>query len=206
LDDWEKFALESFDSPQPLPAEVMRFFDDYVHDSFAGFYMAGPVTEYDKRVIVGKVMKKPPGSCKGFEKKVYDHTMKVRAAQKKKADGEPLTPEEEALVKEAEYGTPFPTMTDADSADMRNPAIKTQTSTRREGGGYILRRGYYPHSGFIFMRKSTSEAELMKELPRVTPPKTKDGEQMAFVPVWSDNVSRDLKEAKREVQQEAAMQ
>ncbi|MDZ5637417.1 DUF2235 domain-containing protein, partial [Janthinobacterium sp. GMG1] len=52
LDDWEAWALDIFDHPKPLPPEVMRFFDDYVHDSLAGFYMAGEVTEYDKRARI----------------------------------------------------------------------------------------------------------------------------------------------------------
>ena len=56
LDEWEIWALGIFEDPKPLSEDVMRFFDDYVHDSLAGFYMAGKVTEYDKRLKVESVM------------------------------------------------------------------------------------------------------------------------------------------------------
>ncbi|NMG77733.1 hypothetical protein, partial [Aromatoleum diolicum] len=159
LDDWEQAALAVFECPAPLPAEVERFFDDYVHDSFAGFYMAGEVTEYDKRVKVAQVMARKPESLEGFDRKIHATTARARAAQEKKAAGETLTAEEDALVREAEYGTPYPVMSDSDTADMRSTVILTQTATRREGGGYIIRRGYYPHIGF-FYRRSIHEKEL----------------------------------------------
>jgi len=160
LDDWERWALKFFTTPKPLPPEVMRFFDDYVHDSFAGFYMAGEVTEYDKRVKVAAVKAKRPEQRNAFEKRVYEVTTKTEAAQQKKKDGkEPLNPEEEALVAEAESGgTPYPVITDKDTADTRNALIRTQTETRREGGGYVIRRGYFPLPAFSgansFARKS----------------------------------------------------
>jgi hypothetical protein len=154
LDQWEKMALAYFDDPRPLPDEVARFFDDYVHDSFASFYLVGEVTEYDKRARVKAVMKEDRKKLNGFEKKIYDRTMHAREALRKKEAGEAMTPEEAALAQEAEYGTPYPVMRDEDSGDMfvnfTDKLVRTQTATRREGGGYILRRDYYPHSGFIF--------------------------------------------------------
>jgi hypothetical protein len=164
LDDWERFALAIFDHPEPLSPEVTAFFDDYVHDSFAGFYMAGEVTEYDKRAKVSEVMKKKPKDRNAFETKIAEITQKTDEARRKKEAGEPLTPEEEELLRAAEGGTPYPTMSDANAGDMRNPAILTQTATRREGGGYIIRRGYYPHEGF-FLRRSKFEKEL-EQAPR----------------------------------------
>ena len=165
LDQWEKMALAYFDDPRPLPDEVARFFDDYVHDSFASFYLVGEVTEYDKRARVKAVMKEDRKKLNGFEKKIYDHTMQAREALRKKEAGEAMTPEEAALAQEAEYGTPYPVMRDEESGDMfvnfTDKAVRTQTATRREGGGYILRRDYYPHSGFIF-RSSMHEDELMR--------------------------------------------
>lgn len=153
LDEWERFALAIFDRPEPLSPEVAAFFDNYVHDSFAGFYMAGEVTEYDKRAKASEVMKKKPKDRNAFETRIAEITQKTADARRKKEAGEPLTPEEEELLRAAENGTPYPTMSDTDAADMRNPAILTQTATRREGGGYIIRRGYYPHEGF-FLRRS----------------------------------------------------
>lgn len=191
FDEWEAWATSIFRAPQPLPADVMRFFDDFVHDSFAGFYLAGEVTEYDKRAKVTKILKKPRSSWKGFDLKVYDLAKKTEAAVEKKKNGELLSAEEEALAKEAEYGTPYPVMTDADTPDMRSVAIKTQTDTRREGGGYIIRRGYYPHSGF-FRRESIHEKEL-RTLPKVGAVRqTAPGAAAVVELVWSDNLLADV--------------
>ena len=188
LDKWETWALGIFNKPESLPPEVMRFFDDYVHDSLAGFYLAGPVTEFDKRKKIAEVKAMKARSRSKFDKKVLAHAQKVEAAQAKQAAGMTLTKEEENLVSEAKYGTPFPVMTDEDTADMRSWLITTQTSTRREGGGYILRRSYYPKEGF-FIRESIHEKELEKEptLPVAPPPK--DGEKpVAYEYVWSDDL------------------
>ncbi|WP_083518285.1 T6SS phospholipase effector Tle1-like catalytic domain-containing protein [Dechloromonas denitrificans] len=200
LDDWENFALTIFDKPEPLPSAVAAFFDDYVHDSFAGFYMAGEVTEYDKRAKVKEVMKKKPEDRSKFERKVAEVTLKTEAAKRKQETGEPLSAEEEGLVKSAEGGTPYPTMTDDDAADMRSPAILTQTSTRREGGGYVIRRGYYPHEGF-FLRKSRHEKDLQRApsngltpgQKKVSAAKAEEADEHApreFV--WSDNLRKDV--------------
>ncbi len=195
LDSWENWALVIFDRPRPLPPEVMRFFDDYVHDSIAGFYMAGEVTEYDKRARIAALRQEKPEKLNRFYKRVYDLNRQTEAAQAKQNNGEPLTPEEDALVKEAESGTPYPIRTDADSADMRSPMITTQTATRREGGGYILRRGYYPQSGFF--RKSVHENDLERQpLSRNT--KKQAPEEAPCELVWSDNLREDIAQARRE--------
>ncbi|WP_244198932.1 T6SS phospholipase effector Tle1-like catalytic domain-containing protein [Janthinobacterium svalbardensis] len=197
LDKWEEFALDIFDHPKPLPPEVMRFFDDYVHDSLAGFYMAGEVTEYDKRARIASFANKPPKE--GFYKRAYELSRKTEAAQLKQKNGEALTPEEEALVKEAQYGTPYPIRTDADSADMRSRLITTQTYTRREGGGYILRRGYSPQSGFF--RKSVHEKELQR-MPTAGIKAKEAPEEF----VWSDNLIQDIAQAKADEEMYLAQQ
>ncbi|MGE5386312.1 MAG: hypothetical protein ACM3SV_10550, partial [Betaproteobacteria bacterium] len=157
-DEWEQWTLKVFDDPKPLPPEVMRFFDDYVHDSFAGFYMAGEVTEFDKRAKVAAVMKNPPNQRGRFERKVAEVSEKISAAQAKQEAGEALTDEEQKLLASAKYDTPYPVMTDDDAPEMRNPVITTQTYTRREGGGYVIHRGRYPAKGFQLRgRKATAE-------------------------------------------------
>ncbi len=102
LDDWEAWALKIFNDPKPLPPEVMRFFDDYIHDSFAGFYMAGEVTEYDRRVKIAKVVKQDRRRLEGFDLKVYDLAKKTEAAINKKKAGEELSSGGASLVAEAE--------------------------------------------------------------------------------------------------------
>jgi len=211
LDDWEKFALDCFDHPlsekEKKEKKVAAFFDDYVHDSFAGFYMAGEVTEYDKRAKVAEIMRKPPAKRDPFETKVAEITEKTDAVRDKRKAGEALSAEEEELLKTAEQGTPYPVMSDADAKDMRSPAIVTQTGTRREGGGYIIRRGYYPDYGF-FLRRSTSEEEL-KQAPTkrpLTPAGQKAEEAKAEAAaekeprefVWSDNLHADIAKEREE--------
>ena len=192
LDKWETWALAIFDKPEPLPPDVMRFFDDYVHDSLAGFYLAGPVTEFDKRGKMAEVKAMKPRSRSRFDKKVFALGAKVEAAQAKKAAGETLTKEEEDLVSEAEYGTPFPVMTDEDTADMRSVAITTQTDTRREGGGYILRRSYYPKKGF-FIRESIHEKDLdMDPTLPLAPPVKGGANTVAYQFIWSEDLIGDL--------------
>lgn len=215
LDSWEQFALPFFDKPKPLPPEVEAFFDDYVHDSFAGFYYAGAVTEFDKRVSVSKVMKKKPEDRNKFETKVAEITQKSEAAKRKQASGEPLSDEETALLKEAESGTPYPVMTDSDAEEMTSGKEKfvfIQTDSRREGGGYIIRRSYYPKEGFFFRRsKSEDELEAAPEAENLTPAQQKRAEAKAEAKaeqapqemVWSDHLRRDIRAERMEEAEEA---
>lgn len=213
LDSWERFALPFFEKPNPLPPAVEAFFDDYVHDSFAGFYYAGAVTEFEKRCTVDRVMKMKPKDRNKFETKVADITEKTREAKHKQEAGEPLSSEEEGLLKEAETGTPYPVMTDADADDMTSGidnAIFLQTDSRREGGGYIIRRGYYPKNGFFF-RKSKSEEEL-EETPKeenLTLAQKKaaaakaeaEAEKAPLEMVWSDHLEQDIAKLRKEEQE-----
>jgi hypothetical protein len=205
LDSWEQFALPFFEKPNPLSPEVEDFFDNYVHDSFAGFYYAGAVTEFDKRVSVASVMKKKPEDRNKFETKVADVTQRANEAKRKQEAGDPLSEDEEALLKESQYGTPYPVMTDSDADEMTSGKEKfvfIQTDSRREGGGYIIRRSYYPKEGFFF-RKSKSEDELEEapEAQNLTPAQEKMAEAKAEAEaekapremVWSDHLRRDIR-------------
>ncbi len=184
LDEWERFALGCLEQADPLPPDVARFFDDHVHDSFASFYLAGEVTEFDKRCRTAKVMAtRDPSRLNRYEKKIYAKAMQVQEAQARQAKGEVLSEEEVALVKEAEYGTPYPVMKDEDAGDMlglgEKVAIGTQSATRREGGGYVLRRDYFPQTGFV--RRSVHEAELMHDPAPPLPEKSRaQPSQQAF--------------------------
>lgn len=202
LDEWEDFALSCFDKPEPLPDEVARFFDDHVHDSFATFYMAGEVTEFDKRSRVEKVMSEDPADLKGFDKRIHAKTSQVQQAQTKADRGEELTAAERALVAEAEFGTPYPVMKDEDADDLlsfgQELAVQTQSGTRREGGGYILRRGYYPHEGF-FIRRSIHEDELRKAPKSRHKTADHDGADVVVF-VWGDNLRKDIAQARRDDQ------
>jgi hypothetical protein len=166
--DWEKWVMSQFDRSDALPPEVLTFFDDYVHDSIAGFYLAGEVTEFDKRKKVESVRKKDRKSLSGFDLKVYDLTKQVDEARAKHERGEKLSEAEQALVDEATNGTPYPIMTDADTKSMRDFAITTQTSSRREGGGYLMPRFYFPrvwsfiHKEFKYQKMLDREAHNIR--------------------------------------------
>jgi hypothetical protein len=84
-------------------------------------------------------------------------------------------------------------MTDADTKDMRSWLITTQTSSRREGGGYIICRGYFPHYGFI--RKSVYQIELDR-VPTTEVPEVKKEENTDVVMVWSNDIEHDLMQAR----------
>ncbi|MGH8053780.1 MAG: hypothetical protein ACREP4_07655 [Stenotrophomonas sp.] len=47
----QRDLVKEVDSTTPIPAEVDRFFDDYVHDSHAGFWLLGPITRLDKAIF-----------------------------------------------------------------------------------------------------------------------------------------------------------
>jgi len=51
-------VVRAADNTTPLPADVDRFFDDYVHDSHAGFWMLGPITRIDKAIFVNEIRKR----------------------------------------------------------------------------------------------------------------------------------------------------
>jgi hypothetical protein len=170
LNDWEKWALSIFDKGKELPQEVKSFFDDHVHDSLAGFYLAGEVTDYDKELKVADVMKRNPDRLSGFDKKIYDHVSRVRQAVEKKKQGQELSIVESKLIEDNAAGTPFPLMTDEDTKSMRKFIISTQTSSRREGGGYFLPRFYFPRHWrwlrlqheFIHQQLLDREAQILR--------------------------------------------
>lgn len=158
--DWEKWVMSQFDRTDPLDPDVVIFFDNYVHDSIAGFYLAGEVTEFDKRKKVEEIKKKDRSKLSGFDLKIYDLAKEAEAAQQKAQRGEKLSEAEQSLVDEAKTGTPYPVMTDADTKSMRSAAILTQTSSRREGGGYLMPRFYFPRVR-SFIHKEFKYQELL---------------------------------------------
>lgn len=112
------------DLKAPVHKDVIRFLDNYVHDSHAGFYLAGPVTKYDKEQEIKRV------------------EGKVKA-------GEKLNGWETKVLKAGRAGKPFPLMTDADQWDMLNGSdvvVRANTSTRREGDAYFRQRTVFDKS------------------------------------------------------------
>jgi len=54
----QKDVVKAVDDRRAIPADVDRFFDDYVHDSHAGFWMLGPITRVDKAIFVNEIRRK----------------------------------------------------------------------------------------------------------------------------------------------------
>jgi len=122
LTERDKQLLE--DLRTPVHQDVLRFLDDYVHDSHAGFYLAGPVTQYDKE-------------------------QEIRRINEKVRKGKELNDWERKVYEARRAGKPFPVMTDKDQWDMLNGAdvvVRANTTTRREGSGYFRQRTVFDRS------------------------------------------------------------
>lgn len=141
LNPWERWALDIF-RRQPRKPELQQSEDillqDYVHDSFAGFYLAGAVTRFDQEEAFRQMCKKlaQGQSLDSFEQRMYklNQTRADQEAEKIRT-GAAASPAEEQFI--------FPVMTDDDAALLRVAGIRLATSTRREGGGYFRQRWVY---------------------------------------------------------------
>lgn len=122
ITDRDKLLLE--DLRTPVHRDVVRFLDNYVHDSHAGFYLAGPVTQYDKEQEIKRV-------------KTLVREGKTLNAWEKKVDAA------------SRSGKPFPLMTDDDQWEMlhgKDVVVRLNTSTRREGSAYFRQRVVFDKS------------------------------------------------------------
>jgi hypothetical protein len=195
LDKWEAFAFECFNANINLDPVVLQFFDDYVHDSFEGFYLAGEVTEYDKRAKVAKALEEKLDDLNKFDRKILALTKRFKDIEAKAARGEKLNSEEDAILRQAKDAAPYPIMTDEDTADMGSFVITTQTWTRREGGGYFLRRGYYPKDGWLFWKKPRVDENLERSAQYIRGLQKSVDEE--YLVAWSDNIARDVHQNSR---------
>jgi len=122
LSAYEKELL--LDMRAPVHADVIRFLDNYVHDSHAGFYLAGPVTAFDRQ-------------------------QEIKRVRQLVADKKSLNRWEQKVYRAALSGQLFPLMTDADQWDMLygvGTLARANTSTRREGSGYFRNRVVFDKS------------------------------------------------------------
>ncbi|WP_454726129.1 MULTISPECIES: T6SS phospholipase effector Tle1-like catalytic domain-containing protein [Cupriavidus] len=142
LTPWERWALEIFraqpERRQPGQHGEDALLQHYVHDSFAGFYLAGALTRFDQeeafRQMCEKVAKGRP--LNRFERRLYDLNP-ARAEREAEAiqTGTQASQDDELLI--------FPVMTDDDAPALRVAAVRLATNTRREGGGYFRQRWVY---------------------------------------------------------------
>lgn len=164
LNAWEAFALgivkDGFPAePQGQPFPLLEL---HVHDSLAGFWMAGYLSAEEKAEGVLKMANEGgPSKDSPYNQEVWkkyqDRPDLQKIIQNKQdlqkakstalvrgqtvSDMEDLdrqssfTPEEQAQL-----AALYPIQTDANAPELRNKMITTQTWTLREGGGYFYPR------------------------------------------------------------------
>ncbi|MCO4861796.1 DUF2235 domain-containing protein [Cupriavidus sp. WGlv3] len=142
LNPWERWALDIFRSQSHSGALSQQgedvLLEDYVHDSFAGFYLAGAITRFDQEEAFQQMCRKlaQGRSLDSFEQRMYQLNP-ARADQEVEAikAGAPVADADDPFI--------FPVMTDDDAAALRVAGVRLATSTRREGGGYFRQRWVY---------------------------------------------------------------
>ncbi|MFJ4290145.1 T6SS phospholipase effector Tle1-like catalytic domain-containing protein [Cupriavidus sp. NPDC089707] len=160
LTPWEHWVLKIFNAP----LETRQFphwsedvlLADYVHDSFAGFYLAGAMTEFDREEEFHRMCEALAEGerLNSFQQRLYNVNPYWADAQAQAIrDGKKPPKPDKPLV--------FPVMTDDDAPALRVAAVRLATNTRREGGGYFRQR-------WVFMKKVESDG-WENEAERTTP-------------------------------------
>ena len=142
LSEWEKWALGIFDQPPALPVEA-KLLAMYVHDSLACFYLALPATNGERAKLIRSVQAKQAAGTRlnPVEQRIADAMAtnpgladKIRAG----SDTADLELEDELRMEAV-----FPVLDDLDAKHLRDAVVTTQTSTGREGGGYLRPRNVF---------------------------------------------------------------
>ncbi|WP_293936376.1 DUF2235 domain-containing protein [Iodobacter sp.] len=146
--DLERLKQDYADVTATMPDEIINFFAKYVHDSHAGFYLAGPVTKYDKEMEKKRIKEKVDALKKAYS--FYSSSGNYQRQQ---------TITEESYIRSRitrwekkvlnSKGGDFPVMTDEDQWELlqgMGVVVRTSTATRREGSGYFRRRAIFDKS------------------------------------------------------------
>lgn len=161
LDNWEKFALNALLGPPPGPQPFYLLLERFVHDSLAGFWMCGYLTDEEKAEgILRMANDGGPPKNSTYRKQVWQRYQESPALQKNIAHKQELQAARELARRDgrldemekidrqtsfspeeqAQFAKLYPPQTDADAPELRDGRIATQTHTRREGGGYFHQR------------------------------------------------------------------
>jgi len=151
----QKDLLAAVNAADAVPAEVDTFFDQFVHDSHAGFWLLGPITKYDKQQFVSEVKAKQ----NNYEMlmRMADSTSDYALAREYRQTAyryELNNFERRVLETVAKNPDDFPLMTDAEAADLRDTAgingtivkYAMGTATRREANGHGQYRRIFDRS------------------------------------------------------------
>ncbi|KAB7772569.1 T6SS phospholipase effector Tle1-like catalytic domain-containing protein [Xanthomonas maliensis] len=148
----QRDLLAAIDDTAAIPAEVDRFFDEYVHDSHAGFWLLGPVSQFDKNVFANEIRKKNEQHTRLLKAaELAEASRNYRGALQARAMAEryELNQFEKRVLaqnpKPNDDSNPatIPLMSDKDAADLRDNAgvngwiVRNLlgTATRREANG-----------------------------------------------------------------------
>ncbi|WP_454764592.1 phospholipase effector Tle1 domain-containing protein [Cupriavidus campinensis] len=143
LTPWEHWALGIFDAPLEKRRETDvtedAFFENFVHDSLAGFYLAGAVTRHDQALEFNRMCaaKAGGGRLNPFQQRLY---AKNKLAADSRIRG---IQSGQNVANDGELALQFPIMRDDDAPAMRVAIVRLATSSRREGGGYFRQRWVY---------------------------------------------------------------
>lgn len=171
LDEWESFALKIFDDAEYFfEPPGMALLREQIHDSLAGFYLAGYAGPQEKAEAVRRWQTRPPSPQDGYDYAAWKNFQRAREnnpglqqilddkralelqAEQARFNGRTqehdelqnqtaFSEEEAKLLTQDANGAPiFPTQTDGDAPQLRNAMVTTQTASRREGGGYFMPR------------------------------------------------------------------
>ncbi len=162
-DEVQKAIVAEVNAASDIPADVDGFFDNYPHDSHAGFWLLGPQSQYDKNVFVNEIRNKQEAydalSRRAEEAEArgdYDGTAEhhAQAQQYRLNNFERRVLNANPKKADDVTSATIPVMTDGDAADLRGNAgpataivMKLMgTGTRREANGHGQYRRIYDRS------------------------------------------------------------
>jgi hypothetical protein len=164
LTEWERFALHAVLNPPLGPQSFYPMLERFVHDSLAGFWMAGYLSDEEKAGgFLQMVEQGGPPKDSPYRQRVWQRyqddpelekiieekqAIKIRAREARyEGDIERMEKLEQQRTfkseEQAQFARIYPEQTDANAPELRDKLITTQTHTRREGGGYF-------HPRFVF--------------------------------------------------------
>jgi len=153
--DVQNAMLEQIGKAADVPSAVSDFFDRFVHDSHAGFWMLGPRTRPDKRALVDEVKAKQRMHEYYTKLASEDSNPGVARNHRNLARYYELNQfEKRVLAADTSSPGSLPVFTDADAAELRTRAgmvtaatMKLMgTATRREASGHGRYRRIFDES------------------------------------------------------------
>ncbi|MCD7100408.1 DUF2235 domain-containing protein [Stenotrophomonas sp. MMGLT7] len=203
----QRELVAAVDDATPIPAEVDRFFDEYVHDSHSGFWLLGPLSQADKNAFANEIRKKHAARERLLalageleDQGEYDAAVMARASASKYELNrfEQRVLAQNPIQNDEKNPAGLPVFTDADAADLRDSAgfegwvVKNVlgTGTRREANGHGQYRRVldHDHESIQLLDEARYHGERLGEAVR-------DGVSDAV-----DSVKRSVSDAKESAQ------